>query len=343
MLTERIITNILSRNDSLVFANRSRCVRMRFNRNTCSRCIAICAAAAISLDNGIMINGEKCTGCMLCVSECPSDCLSAAGEDFTVLLAKLRKTEKSVPACVLGCKTVRNGSAHVKTCCLGVLSEEHLIALMGHLHKPLYLDLSECGTCRNSSTREKLRMRLESIRTKAAIDFGNKILLTEQKENLIVEDVSLDRRGFFQALKNMTFTQAAELLDDKHENIPVAYSEKRAPLKRQLLGAAVKNLSETKVTAILNSYAFTLEAGPSCTACSACVGMCPSGALKVKKDADGAALLFNSSLCSGCALCKDFCPEQAVSVIRGYTGKNFFEDGACQSGALTARNASSNN
>ena len=344
MLTDRIITKALSRADSLVHADRSRCVRMRFSRNTCSYCTATCAAAAISFDGGIMIDGAKCTGCMLCVSECPSGCLSAVDEDFAVLLSKVRKAQDSVPACVVSCKSARNTSAHVKTCCLGFLSEEHLIALTECLDKSLSLNLTACGTCRNSSIVEKLKDRVQSVQTKTSLDVGHKLLLTEKTADLAFEEVSLDRRGFFQALKKATFTQVAGLLDEHDAGKSLSYSVKSAPLKRDLLNRVIRKLSDGKAAAaIISNYAFTVKAGPSCTTCSACVGMCPTGALKVKKDADGAVLLFNSSLCNGCALCKDFCPTEAVTVTKGYAGKSFFEHGICHADAFEAHAAAGKN
>ncbi len=337
MLQDKSITKALSGAESPVATDRSRCVRMRFSGNTCSVCTAKCAAAAISIDGGIAIDAAKCSGCMLCVSECPSGCFSAVGEDFTFLLSRLRKTQNSIPTCVLGCKAARDTEAHVKTCCLGFLSEEHLIALTGYLDKPLYLNLTACGACRNYYIVERLKERIHNVRTKASLDVGAKIIAAETKADLVFEDVSLDRRGFFQALKTMSFKQVAGLLDENDADKPLSYSAKRIPLKRELLNTVIRKLSDgTPATAMLSNYAFTVKAGPSCTNCSACVGMCPTGALKDKKDADGAGLLFNSSLCNGCALCRDFCPARAVSVSNGYVGKGFFEHEMCSPGVYAS-------
>jgi ferredoxin len=278
---------------------------------------------------------------MLCVSECPSGCFSVADEDFSVLLSKLRKTQNSVSHPVLGCKQARDTEAHEKTCCLGFLSEEHLIAFTGYLDKPLSLNLTACAGCRNSFIVETLKERIQSARTKTGLDVGKKVLLAEQKADLVFEDVSLNRRGFFQALGTMTFMQVAGLLDKNDAEIPVSYTAKRLPLKRGILNNIIHKFSDgDAVTHILKNYAFTVMAGPSCNHCFACIGMCPTGALKIKKDAEGAGLLFNSSLCNGCALCRDFCPAGAVSVSTGFSGGNFFKHEICNPNAYVSHAAS---
>lgn len=316
--------------DPLISADRSRCVRMRFNKSTCSICTASCRSGAISIDGGIAVDAGKCTECMLCVSECPSGCFVAAEGDFPVLLSKLSNMQNSVPHTVLGCKQARDTEAHEKTSCLGFLSEEHIIALTGRLVKPLTLNLTACGECRNSFIVETLKERIQSALTKTSLDVRKRIILAEKNEDLVFEDVSLDRRGFFQALKTMGFTQVAGLIDKDEAEMPASYTAKRLPLKRDLLNSVVRKLSDGNLAAdILHGYAFTVKAGSSCTNCFACIGMCPTGALKIKKNAEGQGLLFNPSLCTGCGLCGDFCPTEAVSVSPGFFGNNYFEHESC--------------
>jgi ferredoxin len=272
---------------------------------------------------------------MLCVSECPSGCFVERDENFLGILSKLKKVQSSLSHAVLGCKQARNVDAHVKTCCLGVLSEEHMIALTGYLDKPLSLNMTACIGCKNAFVVQSLKERLQRAGTKTSFDIGKRILLAEKKADLVFEDVPLDRRGFFQALKTMSFTQIAGLVDKNNDDMPVSYSEKRLPLKRTTLNTVVRNLADSKaIEDILHNYAFTVKAGPSCTNCFACIGMCPTGALKIKKDAEGSGLLFNASLCTGCGLCGEFCPVAAAKVSPGFFGRNYFEHTICNADAF---------
>jgi ferredoxin len=331
MLQDKIINMALGGADPLISADRSRCARMRYNKNACSICTAGCKSGAISIDGGLAVDARKCTECMLCLSECPSGCFSAADEDFFVLLSRLQKTQNSVPRPVLGCKQARDTEAHEKTGCLGFLSEEHLIALAEYLNKPLYLNLTACSACRNSFIVETLKERVQSART-TSFDVGKKVLLAEKKKDLVFEDVPLDRRGFFQALK----TQVAALIEQNDAEISMSYTEKKLPLKRNILNTLVRKLADSNAVAdLLHKFAFTVKTGASCNNCFACIGMCPTGALKIRKNADGPGLLFNSSLCTGCGLCGDFCPAHAVSVSPGFFGTNYFEHDICVAGAVT--------
>ncbi len=308
---------------------------MRFNKSACAICTESCRTKAITIDGGIAIDEGKCTECMQCVSECPSGCFSIADEDFPALLYRLRKNQNSITHSVLGCKHARDTEAHERTSCLGFLSEEHIISLTGYLGKPITLNLTACSGCRNSFIVDTLKERIQSAQMKTSLDVGKRIILAENNEELVFEDVSLDRRGFFQALKTMGFTQVAGL-DKAEVEIPASYTAKRLPLKRDLLNTVVKKLSAGNVAAgILHNYAFTVNAGSSCTHCFACIGMCPTGALKIKKDVEGPGLLFNPSLCTGCGLCCDFCPAEAVSVYPGYFGNSYFEHDRCTVEAFT--------
>ncbi|OGW41316.1 MAG: hypothetical protein A2010_12940 [Nitrospirae bacterium GWD2_57_9] len=205
-----------------------------------------------------------------------------------------------------------------------------MISSAGFLETPLYLNLTACPQCENSFVVEKLKERIEKARAKASLDVLAKIVLVEKKGDLVFEDISYDRRRFFQALKTMTSAQVAAFLDENTAQTNTPYSAKKLPLKRELLNKLIKRMpSGNGVIGILENYAFTIKAGSSCTNCFACVGMCPTGALKIKKDTEGIGLLFNSSLCTGCALCRDFCRMEAVTVAKGFRGTDYFEYEIC--------------
>ncbi|MBI5049629.1 MAG: hypothetical protein HZC11_01830 [Nitrospirae bacterium] len=83
---------------------------------------------------------------------------------------------------------------------------------------------------------------------------------------------------------------------------------------------------------ILKNYYYNLVVDDNCDMCFACVGMCPTGALKephVSDDEHGEnaprQLLFNASFCNGCGLCSDFCVQSSISIKRGFS-ENPFEE-----------------
>jgi len=330
VLKEKIIDKTLSSADLPITVDRSRCMRMRFNKNECPVCTDNCHAEAITFGEDIFINAGKCTLCMVCVSECPADCFDIKGGDFFRLLARLRKIQHSVPLPVLGCKTASGSGAHEKTACLGSLSDEHLLAVYVFMDKPVHVNLTACAQCRNAFIVDALKDRIRGIHKSTGIDVSEKILLIEHKADLSFEDVSYDRRGFFKALKNLGFVHAADLLESGEGEIIRSYSAKKLPLKRDILNTIIKKITDLDISGrILQEYAFTATADASCNNCFSCIGMCPTGALKIKSDESGVGLLFNSSLCNGCALCRDFCFNNSITLSYGYAGENFFEHELC--------------
>jgi ferredoxin len=323
MLKEKIIDKTLRAGDSIE-TERSRCLRMRFNRNECGRCLEQCDAGAIGIYEDVKINTDKCTECMLCVSACPSGCFEIIGLDFYSLTGRLRKVQTSVQSPVLGCLSDVKKTAHEKTFCLGFLSEEHIIALYVFLHDPMQIDLSGCTDCRNSFIAGTLESRVAAIEEKTSLPVSEKIMLIRNKAEIDFHAVSYDRRGFFSALKNATFLKASVLFENNSEPV-LSYSAKKLPFKRELLNRAAKLLPEEAQRALFENYYYDAKITGDCNNCFACIGMCPSGALKIEENDSGRELFFSSSLCSGCGLCENFCITRAVGIKKGFPGKNPFE------------------
>jgi len=97
VLKNKLISKALNGADVSIAIDRSRCMRMRFNKNECPVCTSNCRAGAIQFGDDIEIDAGKCTLCMVCVSECPADCFDIRGEDLYGILERLRKIQNSVP------------------------------------------------------------------------------------------------------------------------------------------------------------------------------------------------------------------------------------------------------
>jgi ferredoxin len=263
---------------------------------------------------------------MLCVSVCPSDCFEIKGHDFYSVIGKLRKASNSIESPVLGCRNNTKKNYHAKTYCFGYLSEEHLIALYLYMRTPLQIDITGCADCKNGFIGEALEKRIAGIEGKTSVRISDKIKLIKDGSKLKFEDISYDRRGFFKAIKNLTFMQAAEIFDDEDDiGHTQSYSAKKLPLKRELLNMAYNILPEETREAVLKRYYYTVNAGETCNNCFACIGMCPTGALKIENKEEDRELFFSSSLCNGCGLCRDFCMTCSVSIEKGFSNGNPFE------------------
>ena len=263
---------------------------------------------------------------MLCVSSCDSDCFDIKGLDFYSLIGKLRKIESSVGPPVLGCRDHPKTHSHETTFCFGFLSEEHIIALSVFTNKYLQIDVSECADCRNSFIIDALEKRINAVEAKTSIGAVDKIRLIKNKTDLDFQEISYDRRGFFKTLKDFTRMQTAGLFgDEDHGEERQAYSAKTVPFKRELLNRVLEISPEETRKALLKNYYYTVDATDTCNNCFACIGMCPTGALKIENKGDDRDLFFSAALCNGCGLCESFCMSRSVAVKNGFSGDNPFE------------------
>ena len=327
MLKEKIIDRVLSAPKSIL-TDRSRCLRMRYNGNLCSQCTAQCRAGAIAIDGDVHVLADHCSECMLCVSVCPSDCFKIQGPDFYSVIGRLRKIWPSVQLPVLGCNTSTDADCHGKTFCFGFMSEEHVIALAVFLEGALQIDVSGCAGCRNGFVLDVLKKRIESVETKTSIKISSRIKLVHHKADLDFQEISYDRRGFFKALRNTTFTKAAGLFDhDDSGQEMQSYSAKKLPLKRELLNRVLKALPEKPQRSLLENYYYMVDVDEDCDNCFSCIGMCPTGALKIENSGDKRELFFSSSLCNACGLCEGFCKKRSVRIEKGFWGENPFKFG----------------
>lgn len=312
-MLQEIVIDSISNKASSISIDWSRCLRMRFNRSNCNKCIEQCRSDAIIMAEGIDIKRERCSECMLCVSECPSGCFNIKNMNFYSLVARLKKIENSVSVPVLGCK-IRPDKAHEKTFCFGFLSEEHILTLFAYLNKGIQINLVGCSDCKNGFIIDALKKRIEAIAEKTSIDVADKINLVEHLSDLKYQDISYDRREFFMALRNRTVLQAAELFENNTPDyVTSGYSEKKLPFRRELLNEVFKSFPDEYRNS-LASYYYSAYFNENCNNCFACVGMCPTGALKIKTEKTVQRLSFDKLLCSGCGLCKEFCFNEAIMI-----------------------------
>ncbi len=305
------------RPDRIVRIDQSRCLRMRFNKSSCTACMRNCRLHAITIDDKVHIHKEFCSECMMCVSVCPTGVFQIRTMDFYSIIGELRK----IQAPVLGCDIRPGVEAHEKTACLGFLSEEHLIGLLSFVQKPLQINLTGCKDCSNGFIVDVLLERLRRVARKISMNVFERLRIVENKADLNYADISCDRRGFFKAMKNRAVRKALGLLDStRTEENTLSYSDKALPARRALLNSSFSVLPGYTRERILEQYYYDVRVEEACDNCFACVGMCPTGALKSAEVESDTMLFFNSSRCSGCDLCGSFCGNDTVQMKKGFSG-----------------------
>jgi formate hydrogenlyase subunit 6/NADH:ubiquinone oxidoreductase subunit I len=261
---------------------------------------------AIDLSDGMVLDRERCTGCLACSTVCPSGALEAA-VDCADLLKTAAETRQQL--LVLGCSRNESSPAHYRLPCLGMLSPEHLLALSVFSKTAIQLDISGCANCGSSGMLpllEKHFLQTEQLQASTI-----QLSLIRDAALLDYHSETVDRRGFFNSFRRMA-TQGAKavLAGIEPETKPLSYADKLLPRRRKLLLSIKNSLPEKSLVAFTNLISFT----EACSGCMGCVRACPTGALQAppEQTEEPAAPIFNFDHCTGCGLCAEFCLDQAV-------------------------------
>lgn len=288
----------------------SRCLLMRYSESNCRRCAEACPQAAIVLCGGLSITGERCTGCLVCTTECLAGALEQS-KGFSHCVEQLRR----VPNPVLGCPRTR-GHSHATLACLGGLSDEHLIVLCHTIPNLVTLNLLECRECPNSTAIERLRQRVARLAA-ARLTQGaeERLALAESAGELCYCEEMVGRRSFFRAFSKGLLQGASDILANTSGQgaHPSSYSGKRLPHRRQLLNDLRGSLPRELEEVVARLFDTQVQFDHACTFCQGCAAICPTGAL-TPEHAD-ASPTFDPALCTGCGGCREFCMEQALQFI----------------------------
>lgn len=318
MLKQKIIERI-SDTDRVLGIDSSRCSRARFSQSPCRRCMENCLKDAIRLNGGVRLDEIQCSECMSCVSLCPTGALKMNLNIFS-LISRLEKTRFPV----LGCHHKPDILCHAKTPCFGFLSEEILIAFSGLIKNPIQINLTGCSGCENGYIRDFLKERCKRIQEKISINIEEKIRLVEKEEDLDFQEETIDRRSFFRSLKTNISKEAFSLLENNQSaDTSEFYGSKVISSKRDLLNKSVPAFSEREKKKLFQNYYFSVVIDEPCEKCFACIGVCPSGALKIEENGSQEEVFFNASLCNGCGLCGSFCTKGSIT-IKSFQGLNPF-------------------
>ena len=287
----------------------SRCLPNRYSESSCRRCVTICPHQGISVDEQLVVAPERCKGCLLCTTVCPSGAVEHQ-LNFQTILVQLAKTTEPVLGC---CRTAECANANLP--CLGGLSEEHLFALRHRLNGQLTLNLTLCKGCLNHAMLPIIRDRLKNM-TEGELTAGRCILIAaESQAELNYQSETVDRRNFFRALRSSLFQTAAVVLQNSSEpaeHTTSSYGDKRVPLRRELLNETILKLPEKHQRSAARQHNHCISFTPDCSACQGCVAICPSGALITTSREQHP--VFKQEHCTGCGLCVEFCLDQAISL-----------------------------
>jgi len=320
MLTQPLIDKLCSDSAAKIVFDGRRCLRSRLNKNNCHRCLEVCDSGALVLSGRTVIfDAEKCTSCMQCTAECPNDAF-AGPVDVLSLLKDLAARKRAV---LLSCEKGVGNDDSIVIPCIGFLSEPLLAVINGVVKEDCYIDISRCPECVNSNCLPALHRNIRNFTQKTKNKEEVRLKCHSDKQ-FDLADGRNDRRSFLRLIRKTIVDIGKESID-----LQISGSLKTEDIqaKRQTRILSALQYGFTAVSAESASekepllpYFFSVSANGHCDCCPSCTGMCPTGALKRKKEDDRKNIIFTSSSCSGCGLCVEFCRKDALILERGFSG-----------------------
>lgn len=289
---------------------RSRCLRHRFSRSTCTRCITICPQSAIKwTDEGLVVDEHLCTLCLSCSTVCPTEALGGAAIAIAALFGDLVRHQSPV----LGCRKTPTEDAHGRLPCLGYIASPKVMLLLGLLFPDgLQINLTMCHGCENVGVPE----RIAAMRSRlAAVGWSDRLSFVDRATDLKCESPALSRREIFSLFRQRSVRSAQHLLERVLESSTTqAYGDKKLPDVHSLLIRTIESLpGNTKADISRRLTTTELNVTDKCSGCTGCIGICPTGAL-TNNEEQHSSPVFEQERCVACGLCAAFCRHSAINL-----------------------------
>ncbi len=289
-----------------------RCLRNRLNTCRCNLCIDACPTEALQYHGKrLELDSSRCSGCLRCTAVCPNDAFTAT-YDFHRELADTVRTEKQ--RLIFSCPRQQQfADQETVVPCLAVFSMEALLFLGTMTKKEIHFNASTCATCTNKSAYLQFTAELDSLKRQAAPHLSSVLLVQTAPSR---ERQTSSRRAYLTALKKGAFNAARSSVRLDAAPKPVSATARRLPARISLRQQCFAgNGIAPSLTEIFTPQ---LTINDNCIPCPRCSGICPTGALRLKKSGGTKTVQFTGTDCSSCGLCLSFCTRNALSLSSGY-------------------------
>jgi ferredoxin len=262
--------------------NAGACVLSLLPKAGCEGCAVACPTKALWFegDGTFMFDPAACTGCAACAAACPAQAIAVAG---VFPMPRNNPDRRRRLACV--CPQRGGGT------CAQALGLEALAALWRDGVREIVLHIGACATCPNGKgldlTGPLARInRLLASRGLPQMRLHQTEVLSEMPRLDRPELPNLGRRGVLLALS------------DPATEAPALETLQRQGTQADALFAHAPRINPER-----------------CTACNACIRICPTSTMTLIKAGQAeAAYTTDPAACTGCGLCGDICDEGAVTI-----------------------------
>ncbi len=298
------------------------CSRQITPKSSCNKCFEICPTQGISLsDDGLHV--DECCYCGKCVSICPNHVFKLE-EDL--LLDRSTLEDNLIITCspVMNNLKIKNKEKITKINCLSQIYPELLFKLITTGKKDIifFVDSAHCDECLKfdiTSINASLSMFNQMLSEKDL----KKIHFLSNPEELtkFIDSTNHNhgRRQFFSSIFSSTKKVPRQILSNALDSLDLDDTSKQKktgtntsvkPMKKILLYEALK---EKELKKPVNKLHYNNLEVQKCIYCEACSKLCPTNALKIKKENNEKYISFTPHLCTECNICIDICLLKGIN------------------------------
>lgn len=317
-----------------------RCLNLIHHGVECSHCIGHCPSNAIIFDKDhLYLQKDKCSGCGLCFSDCPTEVFSSKQWDETTIAKDIGEEEWKITEFFCDRHTSpykkdksRDRGAVQIPACLSSVSKGAWYEI--GLKTEVEIHLDQCNECPMSEAIARLEYNLSvaaewlaACGQDASFSYIQQGCQGKQKKNLLAIETGLkvtSRRDLFVSLFNKGQQIAGKASGGKNtfpEELDSTMRNSCLPdWQRRLAEVFEKNRKESTNSAYWPSIRIDSN---RCMNCGMCSRFCPSGTLQITVKDGSCNHHFTSGLCLDCRTCQLFCPQEAISRDREKVEKPF--------------------
>lgn len=326
---------MLFKNANYVQIDTIRCLNQQHNGVECTHCVTNCPGQALILSNHeIYLIQEKCLGCGLCFSDCPTQVFTSKQWDETTIVAevKVQNTKETQFFCGIHStpylsKEVKDKGAIQIPTCLSSISKGAWYEI--GLLTAAELRLEECGECSMKESLGRMNLAVET-----AMEWLSASGHTPEFAYIEIAEKAKRKKKFQAATSGLKVTSRRDLFlsllgrrdncDDEANSVEGGGRNPNTPefKKRHKINVlpdwqkrlekSYKNHYQEGGT---SAYWPTIKMSTDCVNCGMCARYCPTQALQITVEERECIHSFVSGHCLDCRVCMLSCPTQ--SIIRG--------------------------
>lgn len=326
------------------------CSKIKHKSSPCTICYSLCPTGAIEVGGpGETINVEwdSCTGCGICVSQCPAQVFKLRHGGYRKFIDNLSRSISPRGDLVITCSD--NPSYNRQTAlvdCAGIFSVVDFLVLYLRGASRITVKYGLCMECASKHGKtileqeikllEQLKNIFEDLNNLETIYENDSIRIIFPKQLPIIQpkeeekpNPTVNRRGMFAFLKNTlqeSILKSADMItvEKLDERTKIDFSHEETARRKTFIESIMSLGKITQLEVDTNILFNNIVIDETCVYCGMCARFCNTGALYINEERN--MITFNPSKCISCKLCEKACYHNKLHYLDKLNLKNFFKD-----------------